>query len=160
MKEIAELLQEHTVTKGLDSQILDLIAGCAHNTVFEAQQSIFQHGELADEFYLLRHGKVALELYTPGRGALTFLTLSTGEMLGASWLVAPYRWTYDARAVEMTRAIAFDAKCLRDKCESDPHIGYELMKRFVPILLSRMQTARLQSADVFGSESQWQDTAV
>lgn len=160
MKEIAELLQEHPVTTGLDPQALELISGCAHNVVFSADSSIYKHGQPADEFYLLRHGKVALEVFTPGRGAVTFQTLNAGDLLGASWLVSPYRWTYDARAVEMTRAIAFDAKCLRDKCDSDPRLGYEMMKRFVPILISRMQSARLQSANVFGTESEWQETAV
>lgn len=157
MKEIAALLQEHAITKDLEPQMLQLIEGCAHNVVFEADSIILEQGKPANEFYLIRHGKVALELFASGRGVLTFLTLDPGEMLGASWLVAPYRWNYDARAMEMTRAIAFDAKCLREKCDADPRLGYELMKRFVPILLKRMQAARLQSANVFGSESEWQE---
>lgn len=66
---------------------------------------------------------------------------------------APYRRRYDARAVELTRAIAFDCRCLRDKCEADHDLGYELMKRFLPPLLERLEAARLQSADVYGKSA-------
>ena len=67
-----------------------------------------------------------------------------------SWLVPPYRWTNDAKAIELTRAIAMDATCLRQKCEGDHDLGYEMMKRFMPILIQRLQATRLQILDVYG----------
>jgi hypothetical protein len=76
--------------------------------------------------------------------------LGEGEILGVSWLVPPYRWDFDARAVGLVRAVAFDAACLRGKCEADHDLGYELMKRFVPELVRRMQAARLQSLNLYG----------
>lgn len=150
MKTIEDLLRGHPFIEGLDEEIVALIAGCATNVVFEAGSYLFRAGEPADRFFLLRHGTVALELYVPGQGEQTFLTVKSGEMLGMTWLVPPYRWAYDARAVELSRAIAFDATCLRDKCEADPHVGYELMKRFVPVLVQRLQAAQLQRADLYG----------
>ncbi len=150
MKEIAELLHEHPFTKGLEEEVITLIAGCAKNVVFQAKDYVFREGEDAEYFFLIRHGTIALEMFAPGRGAYTCLTLKSGEVVGLTWLIPPYRWSYDARAVELTRAIAFDAECLRQKCESDHHVGYELMKRFVPPLKERLQAAWLQSADVYG----------
>jgi CRP/FNR family cyclic AMP-dependent transcriptional regulator len=150
MKTIEDLLGTHPFTQGLDDEILRLIAGCATNVVFESGSYLFREGGNADRFFLLRHGTVALELFVPGEGARTFLTVKSGEMLGVTWLVPPYRWAYDARAVELTRAIAFDATCLRDKCEADHHVGYELMKRFVPALVERLHAAQLQMADIYG----------
>ena len=79
----------------------------------------------ADEFYLIRHGRVALEMTAPGRAAVTFQTVPEGDMVGVSWLIPPYRWAYDARAVDLVRAIGIDAKCLRQKCESDHDLGYD-----------------------------------
>ena len=104
-----------------------------------------------DQFYLIRHGRVALELTAPGRGAVTFQTLAEGEIVGVSWLIPPYRWTDDARAVGLVRAIAMDAACLRRKCEADHDLGYEMMKRFVPILVRRLEATRLQILDVYGA---------
>jgi hypothetical protein len=78
-------------------------------------------------------------------------TLSAHDIVGVSWLIPPYRWAYDARAIELTRAIALDGACLRQKCEADHDLGYELMKRFVPILVQRLQASRLQMLDVYGT---------
>ena len=150
MKTIEDLLKSHPFCEGLEDAILKLIAGCATNAVFEAGSYLFRAQGSADQFFLVRHGTVALEMFVPGQGPQTFLTVKSGEMLGVTWLVPPYRWAYDARAVELTRTIAFDAACLREKCEADHHLGYELMKRFVPALVQRLQMAQLQMADIYG----------
>ena len=77
--------------------------------------------------------------------------LGEGDIVGLTWLLPPYRWGYDARATELVRAIALDAKCLRDKCEVDHDLGYALLKRFLPVLVQRLQAMRLQLLDVYGS---------
>ena len=115
---------------------------------FETGQYLFHEGEPAEWFYLLRRGRVALQLTERGRGAVTYQTVSEGEIVGVSWLIPPYRWTYDAKAIELTSAIAIDATCLRQKCESDHDLGCEMMKRFMAILI---QANRLQVLDVHGT---------
>lgn len=117
---------------------------------FEAEQYLCRHGAPANEFYLLRHGHVALEIAAPGRRALTFQTLGAGEVVGLSWLIPPYQWQYDAQARELTRAIAIDGSCLRSKCEADHDLGYQMMKRVVSILIRRLHATRLQILDVYG----------
>ena len=151
MKEIADLLSEHPFCEGLEQDTINLIAACAKNVVFQENEYLIKEGHDANFFYLIRHGTVALEMFAPGRGPFTFLTIKSGEILGASWLIPPYRWNYDARAVELTRALEFDCNCLRKKCEDDHHVGYELMKRFIPPLIERLNTARLQSVDLYGN---------
>jgi CRP-like cAMP-binding protein len=91
-----------------------------------------------------------LEILPPGQPAMVFSTLGEGEIVGASWLVPPYRWMFDARATELTRVVGMDAACLRNKCEDNHHIGYEMMKRFLPVLLQRLQATRLQILDIYG----------
>ena len=96
---------------------------------------------------------MALEITAPGRGAVTFQTLVAGEIVGVSWLIPPYRWAYDAKALELVRAISMDATCLRGKCEDDHDLGYDMMKRFMPILIERLQNTRMQLLDIYGSET-------
>jgi CRP/FNR family cyclic AMP-dependent transcriptional regulator len=79
------------------------------------------------------------------------LTVNAGEIVGESWLVAPYRWIFDAQALELTRALSIDARCLREKCEEDHDLGYEMMKRFMAMLVQRLQAAQLQMLDVYGT---------
>lgn len=150
MEGLERIIREHPFFAGLDEPVVSLVCGCAKNVRFEAKQYLFHQGDSADDLYLLRHGRVALEIAAPGRGALRFQTIEPGDVVGASWLIPPYRWQYDAQALELTRAIAIDASCLRGKCESDHDLGYEMMKRVVQILVERLQATQLQVLDVYG----------
>jgi CRP-like cAMP-binding protein len=150
---LERIVGEHAFFAGLDESFRTLVTGCAKNIRFEEGQYLFHEADPADEFYLIRHGEVALELSAPGRSPVTFQTLGPGEIVGVSWLVPPYRWTYDARALSLVRAIAIDGACLRGKCEADHDLGYEMMKRFTPILIRRLQATRLQILDVYGSHA-------
>jgi CRP/FNR family cyclic AMP-dependent transcriptional regulator len=147
---LERIVRDHAFFAGLDEEFSRLVSGCAKNVRFDAGQYLFHEGEPADVFYLLRHGRVALEITAPERGPVTFQTVVAGEIVGVSWLIPPYRWTYDAKALELVRAIAMDATCLRQKCDDDHHLGYEMMKRFVPVLVERLQATRLQILDVYG----------
>lgn len=151
MEGLERIVKEHPFFGGMHDTFCKLVCGCAKNVRFEAGQYLFHEGEPAEWFYLLRHGRVALQLTAPGRGAVTFQTVGEGEIVGVSWLIPPYRWTYDAKAIELARAIAIDATCLRQKCESNHDLGYEMMKRFMPILIQRLQATRLQILDVYGT---------
>lgn len=153
METLEPILSEHPFFHGLDERYLKLVVGCASNVRFEAGQFIFHEGEQANHFYLIRHGIVALEVFAPNRGSLTIQTLDDGEILGWSWLIPPYQWRFDARAVENTRAIALDGKCLREKCEEDHDLGYELLKRFASILGQRLEATRIQLLDIYGIPS-------
>jgi len=150
MQEIDELLVEIDVFRGLRDEDLDLIAGCAFNRVFGDGDYLLREGEPAGEFFAIRHGTVALETFVPQRGAMTIETLHGGDVLGWSWLVPPHRTVHDARALGVVRAIAFDGACLRAKCDADPRLGYELLKRFTEVIVERLQATRLRLLDVYG----------
>jgi CRP-like cAMP-binding protein len=150
MEGLERILREHAFFEGISAEYSQLVSGCARNHLFNAGQYLFREGEPANEFFLIRHGRVALEIVAPGQTPIVIATVGEGETVGASWLVPPYRWTFDARAVELTRAIGIDATCLRGKCEADHHLGYEMMKRFLPILVKRLHATRLQILDVYG----------
>ena len=150
MKDIAQILHEHPFLAGLAPAHAALLAGCARNRHFAIDRYLFREGDPADEFFLIRHGKVALEIAAPGHAPRVIATLHEGDIVGASWLVPPYRWTFDARAAGDLRAIGLDAACLRGKCEEDHDLGYDMMKRFLPVLVQRLHAARLQMLDVYG----------
>jgi CRP-like cAMP-binding protein len=150
MTGLDQLLAEHPFFAGLSPEDQRFVAGCARNHRFDAGQYLAHEGDPADDFYLIRHGTVALEILAPGQAPIVFATMGEGEMVGVSWLVPPYRWMFDARAVELVRAIGIDGACLRGKCDTDPRLGYELSKRLLPMLVKRLHATRLQILDVYG----------
>lgn len=145
-------LAAHPFFEGLEAPHLATVVGCTMNVKFEAGEFIFREGTPADRFYVLRHGTVGVEVFVPGRGAVTLETLNAGEVLGWSWLFPPFKAHFDARALTLVRALALDGACLRGKCEDDPAFGYGLMKRFAPVLIQRLDAARMQLMDLYGSQ--------
>ena len=141
-------LWEHS---GLDEETEHIIAECASLVVFHAGKFIYREEQPADRFYLIRHGRVALEVHSPGRENIIVDTLKPGDVLGWSWVVPPYRCNFDARAVELTRLISFDAACLRGKMEGDRALGYEMYKRMLPLVAARLAAARRQLLDIYGN---------
>jgi CRP-like cAMP-binding protein len=147
---IEDLLQELAALKPLAPEHRMELAGCAHNRVFHADEWIMREGGDADAFYVIRQGAVALETVVPGRGSVVLHTLHDGELLGWSWLVAPYKTAFDARALGTTHAIELDGACLRGKCEADPALGYDLMKLISAVFVERLRDTRLRLLDLYG----------
>ena len=144
------VLREHPFFVGLFDGQLELLAGCGRNERYEEGSFLFRENEPADHFFILRHGKVRVEIHSSRRGPIVLETLGAGEVLGWSWLIPLYKWRFDARAMELTRAIALDGKCLRTKCEENPALGYEMLKRFSAVFAERLKATRLQILDVYG----------
>ncbi len=143
MPMLEPILAELPFFKGLDQRYLQLIVGCASELQFDAGKVIFREGEEANQCYIIRQGRVALEVtFVPEREPLTILTIGEGDVLGWSWLFPPHRWRFDARAVTSTHSIVLDGKYLRTKCEEDHDLGYELMKRCADIIEKRLQGMR------------------
>jgi CRP/FNR family cyclic AMP-dependent transcriptional regulator len=149
IRTIEELLVETRLFSDLAPHHLETIAGCAVTAHFDTDEYIFREGGPADTFYVIRGGAVALETYVPGRGPARLMTLHDEDVLGWSWLFSPYRWHLDARALEPVRALAFDGACLREKSVADHDLGYELMRRFAEVIVSRLQATRFQLLDVY-----------
>jgi CRP/FNR family transcriptional regulator, cyclic AMP receptor protein len=152
MDKFEQILAEHPLFKDFKESHLHVLVGCSSNVVFKPGEFIGREGDPADEFYLVRHGKVTVETFAPGRGPVTIDTVVEGEVMGWSWMIPPYTSHFDARALELTRAIRVDAACLRKKLEEDHDLGYEVMKRFVQLILRRLHNTRLQLLDWYGNE--------
>jgi len=147
---INDLLAKHSFFQGLKPEDLKLIAGCGTNVHFDPGQYLIREGEEADRFFAIRAGTVAIEVHVPQHGPVVIQTVGPGEILGWSWLFPPYRWQFDARARDGVRATSFDGTCLRNKCDTNPELGYELMKRLAYLISERLKATRLQLLDVYG----------
>jgi CRP/FNR family transcriptional regulator, cyclic AMP receptor protein len=147
------LLRDHPFLKGLEPEYLALLAGCAMNVRFGQGSFLFREGEPAEQCFLIREGKMALEIGAPGRGSIIVQTLGAGDVAGFSWLLEPHQWQFDGRAVEPVRAFALDGTCLRGKCVDDPKLGFELTQLFARLAIQRLQATRLQLLDVYGNAS-------
>ena len=149
-EDLTELVAHHPVFLGLPDAMAALVAGCAHNEVFALGEHLLLEGDNADTFYLLRRGRIALSVHSPSQGPLIIETLEPGAAVGWSWLFPPYRWHFDATALDAVGVIAVDARCLRTKADADSEFGYALLQRVSQMMLDRLQATQLRLLDLYG----------
>ena len=135
-------LAQHPFLKGLNRTQLALLADCALKAEFKPGQVIFREGEKAKLFYLIETGKVVLESGKEHGEPVVIQTIGAGDLLGWSWMMPPYIWHFTARAIEPTEAIFFAGTILREYCERDHSLGFELHKRMSAVMMKRLQAAR------------------
>lgn len=146
-----ELLAAQPFFKGLSAQQIELLADNAMPAEFKAGELIFKESSPANRFYILLSGEVALESPCPKcddeRGTVLIETVGAGSVLGWSWLFSPYYSHFDARAVSPVKTIFFYGTRLREQCESDHDLGYELMKRVAGIFIERLRATRIKLSE-------------
>jgi CRP-like cAMP-binding protein len=152
MESIGDLLTAHPFFAGLDEELVRRLEGCAHNIHVPEGHYLFREGESADQLFVLRKGRVGLDVHVPGQGLCVVSTLDAGQVVGWSWFVPPYQWYFDARAVTAVSAVSIDAGCLREKCAEDPTLGYTLMTRVAQELYRRLQAARVRTLDLYAAD--------
>ena len=151
MESLEPILAAHPFFSELPEPHLKLVVGCASNVRFPEDAFIFHEGAEAANFYVIREGRVAVDISVPGREPVVVETVERGEVLGWSWLFPPHVSRFNARVVDPVRAIALDGKCLRGKCEQYPDLGYQLMSRFARLMQNRISALTLQLTDVYAA---------
>lgn len=150
----------HPFLAGMSSTHLALLTDCAIAAHFEKGQTILREGEFAKGLYLIERGEVVLE---SGKGLgepVVVDTIGPGDLLGWSWMFPPYVWRFTALAVEPIDAIFFYGTILREYCEKDHSLGYELLKRTTRVMLRRLQATRdrmlsiLQELNTYENENE------
>jgi len=134
--------------KGMSLKHLKLLVGDAMPVEFKAGEAIFDEGGPANRFYLIRSGQVALQSPNDAdHDAIPIETIEAGGVLGWSWLFPPYCWHFDARAITPVKAIFFYGTRLREQCDGDHELGFELMKRVSAVVVERLQATRCRLAE-------------
>lgn len=128
--------------KGMPMAHLELLAQDSMPAEFKTDELIITEGGPANRFYIILEGRVELESPVRDDEPCHVQTLSAGDVLGWSWLFPPYYWHFDARAATPTKAIFFYGTRLRELCEENHDLGYELMKRVSEIVIKRLQATR------------------
>ncbi len=153
MEKIERIISEHPFFKGLNPDHIKEVSLSARELAFNPGEFLMREDEPGNCFYLILHGKVALEVFTPERGSIIITTVGENQILGYCWLIPPYQCRFDVRAVELTRAICIEGQGLREFCDSNHEIGYELLKRTTATMSALLEATRIQMLDIYGDVS-------
>ncbi len=135
-------LRAHTVLRVLDDDQLRRLLAHASDLKLPSGATLFRQGERADRFYVLRDGTVRVGVPAIDGPELEVQRLRAGDVIGWSWLIEPYSWTFAARATSDVRLLSFDGKAIMGECTEDPAFGLSLFKVFAGLMSTRLQAAR------------------
>ena len=146
-----EMLTGHQFLAGLPEGTVELVASCARVVTFETGSLLLSEGAVADTLHLVHQGRVAIEIHGPAQGRLLVDMVGPGHVGGLSWVSPPFRWHFDARALEPVTTVAIDSECLRVRLGENPAVGYAFLERLSSVLLGRLQASRVRLLDLYGN---------
>jgi CRP/FNR family transcriptional regulator, cyclic AMP receptor protein len=149
---VAESVAAHPLFAGLSAEEAAKVAACARNEVYGPGRLLLAEGDDADTLYLIDTGTVSIEIHAPHRGPIPVETVGPGGTVGWSWLFPPFRWQFDARAVDTVGVVAIDGSCLRAMADADDAFGHQLVVRVAAVLLERLQATRIRLLDLYGAD--------
>ena len=144
-------LNQFTFFKNMKPEHLNLLSQHMTKDTFKANEYIVKEDELASNLFLILKGRVSIEMLSTEGKLFSIQTLSTGDIVGMSWMIPPYQSQFCARALEATEMLVINGEILRKKSEKDHELGYELLKRLVPIFLQRLHATRQHLIAVYCS---------
>ena len=144
---IAEYLTTHEFFSELSEDTVNFLCESANTLEIKKGQVLFRLGEHADKFYILRNGRISVQIPAVMGPTLEVQTLGTDQILGWSWLISPYQWHFQAKAEEDSKLLEFDGTAILARCEQEPKLGYELLKRFAVLMSERLDVSRQKLMD-------------
>jgi CRP-like cAMP-binding protein len=142
MLSVFDLLVMHPLVADLPAGWLHRLASNATPAYHLSDYRLFREDGVADRFWLVHAGTVAIDLHVPGRGDIVVEELAGPSVVGWSWLLPPYRWQFGAIVTDDIRAVEFDAARVRSLLLEDAELGRELESRFLGVAAERLQAAR------------------
>ncbi|NKY88514.1 Crp/Fnr family transcriptional regulator [Nocardia veterana] len=155
----ADELSRFAPLAGLGRGHLHTLARAGRDVRYPAGHRLISEGGRADRCWLIRSGCVVVDAVVPGRGAVVVQTLGSGDVLGWSWLVPPYRWHFGAVTAEPVAAIEFDSGRLAELADADPKLGYLLTRLLFEALLERLQATRARLLNLYRNPGETRATA-
>ena len=143
----AEYLTAHDFFSGFSDEVLKFLCECSSTCEIKKGQILFRQGENADKFYLVRSGRIVIQMPAIMGPTLEIQTLDKDQVLGWSWLISPYQWNFQTKAEEDSELLQFDGAAILARCEQEPKFGYELLKKFAALMSVGLNAARQKMMD-------------
>jgi CRP/FNR family transcriptional regulator, cyclic AMP receptor protein len=144
---IKKYLLTHSFFSGLNDGTLDFLCQCSSSHEIKKGLILFQQGANADKFYVIHNGRISIQMPAIMGPNLLIQTLENDHILGWSWMIPPYKWSFQAVAEKDTELLMFNGSALLAHCEQDPKFGYDLLKKFAGLMSTRLDVARQKMMD-------------
>jgi CRP-like cAMP-binding protein len=139
---ITEYLSAHEFFSEFSDDDLKFLCECSSTREIKKRQILFLQGEHADKFYVVRSGRISIQMPAIMGPTLEIQAVDEDQVLGWSWLISPYQWNFQTKAEEDSELLQFDGAAILARCEQDPKLGFELVKKFAVLMSVGLNAAR------------------
>lgn len=149
--DFVSILKRTDIFYDLNEEQLNLVAEMCHEVHFSNGEMIFHEQSASDELYVIARGEVEIlvdpsiiEAATVPPRPVTIATMRSGRVFGEFALVDQGLRSAGARsASDDTRLLVIPRTKLLQLCETDPELGYRVMRNFAAELALKMRGADL-----------------
>lgn len=132
-----------------DDQIAKL-AEIAQFRTYEKDSYVEKENDLAKALYIVKSGRVAIEISLPLNRRVAIYIVKPGDLFGWSAVVAPYEITASSLCTETTELIVFPKDDLLALLNSDAPLKASFMEVITHVIRYRLKDTRLQLTYLLG----------
>ena len=143
---IADRLGKSEVFNALSETALLEIARFCEEEVYQDGQVVFVEGEPAEKMLVVERGKLAIEKKiqlgrhsTPRNATIAYV--NPNQVAGFSTITSPYTHSATVVAIEPTRVCAVHGEKIREYLDSNPEVGYLVIKSLTGLVRGRYRSA-------------------
>jgi len=123
----------------LSDEMLEKIIPIARPLKFKEKDVVFEKGNKAENFYMLKKGKILLEMEISDQLTISLGSIKSGYSFGWSALLSGPSHTSHAVCAEPSDVFAIPGEKFRDILEGDSSMGYRVMGFAAKILKNRLE---------------------
>ena len=121
----------------LTDEMLEKLVPITDLLLFDENEFIFRQGDNSDRLYMLREGKVLLELDVSENITVSVSSIKPGNAFGWSAMLEEATYTVNALCTERCEVLSIRSEKLKALLEHDHSMGYILSQRLLVIMKKR-----------------------
>jgi CRP/FNR family transcriptional regulator, cyclic AMP receptor protein len=126
-----------------DKQLREVEKMCSYEQ-FEAGAVICKQGDSEEKLYVVEHGAVGIILEVGPLAQRQVQAVTDYEVFGWSAMLDPYICTATVKALENTKALAFNGQELSGLCVTRPEIGCRMSRGIARVIAGRLRQSYAQ----------------
>lgn len=133
---------------GISPEMLHTLATFSSLRRFTISERLFEEGALASHLMILKSGQVDLVYRLGDSREVVAESAISGDVIAWSAVLPPHKLTASAIGSKPGELIEIEGQGLREVCDADVSLGYQLMTEIAKGLRDRLTGVRVQIAAV------------
>jgi CRP-like cAMP-binding protein len=139
---VVDTIGGHEWVQGLSKHHIEKLAKLGEERYFDPGEVLFAGGDLADFFYVIVSGTVAMTLPLRANSLIAQVIIPSQEIGWDAFIEGGVR-CFTAKTMTPVRALLFNGRELLAACERDPQFGFLLMKHLLGVVSERLDASQL-----------------